>query len=513
MIWFKRILLVILILAFIVTFAAMIHSSWVAWASGNPGFYNDQLVKADVYNWVYDDLMPAALDEAEERLAEESAGDALTDLPVPVGLVKKGLVAVTETVLPPDRLQTITEAVIAAVVPYLVGDKDTFLTEVRLHEIIDAWAEGEIQEASGEEIFEYLADEIIGSVILANLEQVSLPSGIVITREELSSAVAEALGDVWGGETLAEIINGLAAYLKGETETLDINITVDLTADEAPALTALVGLFDRKLEEYFNALPVGTQQEFEDDVENLGPGSLPDSRPPDMDYQEFKAALGIDFAASFQQWVGDRIPASWTYTADQFRQALGPSITEFLEDTRNFIAEIADMSEEDLKRYVAGKLGTDVEALEKARQGVERAIDTREEVEIFRTWSWYFWAVPALLLIGIVLLAGRTWRGRLVWALAVLFVSGLVIFVAALAYQAFLIDDHAQRLVGDPAAQEGVKAVLIEKGNEVAYVTLSSLAAGVRSTAIYIMLGSGVSLLAIGGWALWQSGQRPRAGD
>ena len=507
MIWARRILLGVLILAFVSSFATMIHASWLAYAVGSPEFYSDQLVKADVYNWVYDDLMPAALDEAEAELAAQSdnAGDSLvTDLPVPVGLVKEGLIAVTERVLPPDRLQTITEPVIAAVVPYLVGDKDTFLAEIQLGERIDALAAGEVEDASRQEIYDYLANELISGEILDNsITEVGLPSGITVTREEISSAIAEALRDGWGRETLAQIINALAAYLKGETD--DIDIAVDLTENEATVVTALADLGDRKVQDYFNALPEGSQQEFDEALRNLAPGSLPDSRPPDMDYQEFKAALGIDIAASVQQWIGDRIPDSWTYTTDQFRASLGQGIAQFLDKTRNFIAEAADLTEEDLQQSVADALDTDVETLEDARQAIDTAIETRDRIATFRTWIWVLWLIPALLLLLIALLGGRTWRSRLVWALAVLFITSLMIFIAVLAYKAFLIDDHAQRLLGDPMAQEGVKAVVTEKGNEIVHTTFSSLATGIQSTVLYIMLGSGVVLLGVWGWTVWQS--------
>jgi hypothetical protein len=515
MIWARRILLGVLIVAFVLSFATMIHSSWLAYAVGSPEFLSDQLVKADVYTWVYDDLMPVALDEAEAGLTAESdnAGDSLvTDLPVPVGLVKEGLITVTETVLPPDRLQNIVEPVIAAVVPYLVGEKDTFLAEIELGESIDALAEGEIADASRQEIYDYLANELIsGDIIEDSVTEAGLPTGITVTWEEISSAIAEALRDGWGRETLAQIINGLAAYLKGETDDLDI--AVDLTKDEATVVSALADLGDRKVQDYFNALPEGSQQEFDEALENLAPGSLPDSRPPDMDYQEFKAALDIDIAALVQEWVGDRIPDSWTYTDDQFRESLGPGITQFLDKTRDFIAEVDELTEEDLQQSVADALDTDVETLEDARQTIDTVIETRDEIATFRTWVWVFWLIPAVLLLLIALLGGRTWRGRLLWALAVLFITSLMIFVAVLAYKAFLIDDHAQRLLGDPNAQEGVKAVVTEKGNEVVHTTFSSLAAGIQSTVLYVMLGSGVLLLGIWGWTFWQSRRRSQPGQ
>jgi hypothetical protein len=40
------------------------------------------------------------------------------------------------------------------------------------------------------------------------------------------------------------------------------------------------------------------------------------------------------------------------------------------------------------------------------------------------------------------------------------------------------------------------------------HTTFSSLAAGIQSTVLYIMLGSGVVLLGVWGWTFWQSRRR-----
>ena len=76
MIWFRRITAVPLILTFIVMFVLVLLVTQVSSTVTNPGFYNGQLEQADVYNFTYDELLPAALDEIEE----EDSGDIPVDL-------------------------------------------------------------------------------------------------------------------------------------------------------------------------------------------------------------------------------------------------------------------------------------------------------------------------------------------------------------------------------------------------------------------------------------------------
>ena len=65
MIWFRRIIALPLALLFIILSLLVLVTFRVSDTLGNPDFYNEQLRQADIYNFIYDDLLPTALAEAE----------------------------------------------------------------------------------------------------------------------------------------------------------------------------------------------------------------------------------------------------------------------------------------------------------------------------------------------------------------------------------------------------------------------------------------------------------------
>ena len=90
MIWLRRILTIPLILIFVIIFVAVLLVTQFSGMVGNPQFYNNQLSKADTYNWIYDKLMPAVLDEMEQEHP--------TDLPVGIEARDEVIAAMKKTV-------------------------------------------------------------------------------------------------------------------------------------------------------------------------------------------------------------------------------------------------------------------------------------------------------------------------------------------------------------------------------------------------------------------------------
>ena len=90
----RRLLTVPLILIFLVIFIATLVVSQVNGTVGNAGFYNAQMERADVYNFIYDEAIPVALDEVETE-----------DLPINISDLKDDIVSVAEKILPPAWLK------------------------------------------------------------------------------------------------------------------------------------------------------------------------------------------------------------------------------------------------------------------------------------------------------------------------------------------------------------------------------------------------------------------------
>ena len=87
-----------------------------------PSFYKDQLVKAGIYKFIHDEVIPY---EVKTR-----AGPAISDNLSSLGLSDEDLSKAAKTVLTKDWTQKNTEHAIDQVVPYLSGEKDSFTIRV-----------------------------------------------------------------------------------------------------------------------------------------------------------------------------------------------------------------------------------------------------------------------------------------------------------------------------------------------------------------------------------------------
>ncbi len=79
MIWFRRILTIPLIIIFVALLIVLLPVSQLNDTVGNPEFYKDHIQQADLYNFVYDEVLPAGLDELETEPAYKRKNVDLSD--------------------------------------------------------------------------------------------------------------------------------------------------------------------------------------------------------------------------------------------------------------------------------------------------------------------------------------------------------------------------------------------------------------------------------------------------
>ncbi len=603
MIWLRRLLTVPLILIFVVLFVALLIATRLSVSGSDPDFYNNQLQKADAYNWVYDSLLPPALEELE---AENP------DLPIGV-YARDDVIAALKKTLPPEWLQDRTESVTSAVIPYVVGDRDDFtiivplkdrvklgsqvikddllqgdsatdlyndlldymkeqvmnnvdsfpydlsLTEegvenalrmvfsqewmmaqlasavdtvtpyfthetdnftivVEVQELIDPAAEATLQalQMYNHNVHDYVIDEVIAPVVEENLgTSVDLPFEVSLSQEQIISAFREVIPQTWVFARMEDVIYGMAAYVKGEADRMDV--TVELGDRKAAAMDVLEIQSDEELRSIFDSLPECTLSEFTSILTTLPADTLPSCRPEGQSYDYFKTALGIDIGGSVNALIGDQIPDSWVYTDEELRQSIGPENSDFvdkardwaasgwtfsdadlrsrldaddeetLDDVRGWLANGYSASEADLRERLANDANMDLSDFDRARQ-------LSHDV---RAWLWAFWLIPLLLLVAIGLLGGRNWRSRLAGPLVILLVTCLGVYIALTVVQARVIDPRADRFLDDPVQFQGTERAVVELGNDLSYNTISSLTSGTERMALYIMIGSAVLIAAL----------------
>ena len=412
MIWFRRILTIPLIIILVVLLIAVLLVTQVNGTVGNPEFYNDQLRRADIYNFVYDEVLLAALDELE-------AGDS-SDMPIDLTVIEDEVISAAREILPPEWLQAQVESGSNEIIPYLVCDTDHFAYTLVLKDRVEAASDvikddilhGQAFDSIYDDGISYLADELLGE----------LPE---MSKEQLEDELRSLLPQDWVVLQLEAAIDAVVPYMTGDSS--HFTITIDL---EPGYIVDLV-------------------------LELLG--------------------------------VGEAL----TFTDADLVNSLDSEGQQILEDVRDWIASGYCVTETDLR-----------EAISHTDQELESFDDVRHWVGTGRTWLWTLWLIPVILLIAIGFLGGRSWRGRLAWALAALFIGSLVAYVATVVTYSSVGEPQIQELMLNPSEYEGVMAVMAEKGNELIENAFDSFASSVTSKALYIMIGSAVPLVGVIGWSL-----------
>ena len=112
MIWVRRISAIPLIILFVILFIVVLLVTQVNSTFANPGFYNDQLQRADMYNFVYDTALPAALDDLQT--------DQSSSTPFDITNIEDEVVSAARKIVTPHWLQELVETATNTIFPYFL---------------------------------------------------------------------------------------------------------------------------------------------------------------------------------------------------------------------------------------------------------------------------------------------------------------------------------------------------------------------------------------------------------
>jgi hypothetical protein len=607
MIWVRRVFTIPFILVFFLLFAALLLVTQVNCGLGSATFYADRLEDTETYDFLYDTVVPSALDEIEEEQA--------SDFPIDVDALKQEAVATAEAILPPEWLDETFRSALGAVLPYILGDKDEFSftldTRERVEhatdvikdetlesdavaslyddgmsylaeqlvenqdnlpfslELAEADVEGALKEAApldwikpqvsaaidsalpyftkdsdhftvtlwmqdrvdavadalvdllaGEETYDYVIEQIITPVVTENIEQaVNLPFSVTLLQDEIATALEDSLPQSWVRAQFESIVDAIAAYMKGETGS--ISVVIDIADVKDDAVAALAHMADQELESLFYSLPTCSMTQFLLQLQGLQAGEIPNCRPATVSYEEFKSFAGVDVEASVEEMIGDDIPDQWVFTEADLRSAMGADNEDFLDEARDAVADGWEYTEadlldaldqderdtlEDIRDWIAdGYTFTHEDLRELAEDNdvdLEPFDEAREHVHTARTWWWALWLVPAICLVSIGFLGGRNWKSRLAWAVAVLLISSIILFVGyATAYSSYGEPELQEVLMG-PGEYEGLEQDLAEQGNKIILNSVDAFNSGLQYKTLWFLIGSAVVLIGVLAWAI-----------
>jgi len=188
-------------------------------------FYKDQLIEADVYNFLYSDALTLAIDQE----IEEAGG-----LPLGVNLTTAEIVEGIQETLPPDWIQHEVELAIDDAVPYLTGKTDTLSFSVDLADRADEALEVIRELVSGIDLHAALFDETIPKAIESKLDaEVDIALGITLTADEVSAALARVITPSLMQSLQSQAVDELGPYLIGRSDTFTFTIPLADQVDAA----------------------------------------------------------------------------------------------------------------------------------------------------------------------------------------------------------------------------------------------------------------------------------------
>ena len=180
-------------------------------------FYKEQLRDAEVYDFLYDELLLAAVEDAIE--SDEG-------LPPGVDVGADEVVASLRDALPPDWLQEQVEAAIDSAGPYFLNDADAFSLSVDLNERADAAEAAAFSLMERVDLHESFFAEEVPEVVAKRLrEDGELPLGIQITQEEAVAAIERVVTPRHVGAQQTEAAEALAEYLVGRRDSYAFTFT------------------------------------------------------------------------------------------------------------------------------------------------------------------------------------------------------------------------------------------------------------------------------------------------
>lgn len=224
MIWIRRLIAVVLGILMIPLLVVTLLSLRVNDTFLEEQFYKDQLVEADIYNFLYSDALTVAIDQE----IEEAGG-----LPLGVNLTTAEIVEGIQATLPPDWIQREVELAIDDAVPYLTGEADTLSLSVDLAGRADVALQVIRDLVSGIDLHAALFDETIPEAIEDKLgTEVDIALGVTLTAEEVSGALARVITPSLMQSLQSQAVDELGPYLIGRSDTFTFTIPLE---DQVPA--------------------------------------------------------------------------------------------------------------------------------------------------------------------------------------------------------------------------------------------------------------------------------------
>ena len=221
MITLRRILTIplVIVLPFLLLAALLMFQINTTFAQ--PEFYIDELRRARVYAFLYDEALPESLAESVNRTGE---------LPLGLELRDEELAEAVRELAPPQWTQQQVEHAITELVPYVTGAEETFRIVVLVEGRSEAALEvlREVLQSQADVVYANVFDELLPQAVDERLGQHGdLPFGLDLTGAKVGAALKNAAPPDWAREQMGLLVDGAGPYLIGRQDSFSVTIPLE----------------------------------------------------------------------------------------------------------------------------------------------------------------------------------------------------------------------------------------------------------------------------------------------
>ena len=230
MIWLRRLIAVPLGFIFMWLLVGGLLSVHAQGTLLSPEFHKEQLERADIYNFILDDLPETAVNELREQYpVQTGAGpgeDGTTDVVLPVMLEEAP--ESLRAVVPSEWLQEQVEQVIDQLGGYLTGRQDEFHISVPLRDRAVALSQEIRTLLPYDTMYDHVMTELVRPGIDEALEDGNAaPFGAPVTTDEIAASLERAFPKDWVSGQADEALTEVTAYLVGDKDSMEVRIALD----------------------------------------------------------------------------------------------------------------------------------------------------------------------------------------------------------------------------------------------------------------------------------------------
>ncbi|MFC2028087.1 hypothetical protein ACFLU3_05320 [Chloroflexota bacterium] len=235
--WIRRILAIPLIILFCFSFATVLFVTQVNDKLDSPGFYNHHMEEADIYNFFYYEVLPAALDEVEED-------DTSDEIPIELSPIQDELISAAKKILPPEWLEEQFESAIDTSLPYFIGSADEFSYTLPLRERVDVAKNVIKTDIFQGPAFTSVYDDIIGYIADQMLDEIeNFPYTLTLQKADMKESLENAFPKEWLASEFASVIDSVIPYFTDDSDdfTIAFNLKERVNAIAEGTIDVLTG--------------------------------------------------------------------------------------------------------------------------------------------------------------------------------------------------------------------------------------------------------------------------------